>query len=287
MRSLFFLVCFFVFMPNAFSSKVALIIGNSDYRHESKLPNPVRDAKVVAELFKAAGFQHVIVEENVTKVGLSKSLYEFRKRSRGALISVVYYSGHGMEIDGENYLIPVDAELLKDDDVDYQAVSMDDALKATRGAKQLRLLILDACRNNPFSAKMERTAGLTKSVSKGLAPVEVSGNILVAYAAKGGTVAYDGKGNNSPYVRAIAQYLTKPGLDLRRAFGYVRDAVRKETSYKQTPWIYGSLGGDHISLARSGNITGTVPKDDLKPKGNKESLCHTANPPISCLWRSN
>ena len=153
-----------------------------------------------------------------------------------------------MEVDGTNYLIPVDAKLERDTDVYDEAFSLDRVLLAIEPAKQLRLVILDACRDNPFAKSMKRTVA-SRSIGRGLAKVEpTSPNTLIAYSAKAGSTALDGDGKNSPFTIALAKHLTTPGLDVRRAFGFVRDDVLKSTGNRQEPFVYGSLGGDDVPL---------------------------------------
>ena len=168
--------------------------------------------------------------------------------ARDADIAVVYYAGHGIEVDGANYLIPVDAKLERDTDIYDEAFSLDRILIAIEPAKKLRLVILDACRDNPFSKKMKRTVA-SRAVGQGLAKVEpTSPNVLIAYSAKAGSTAADGDGKNSPFTMALAHHLTTPGLDVRRAFGFVRDEVLKTTGNRQEPFVYGSLGGEDVPL---------------------------------------
>ena len=163
-------------------------------------------------------------------------------------MAVVYYAGHGIEIDGTNYLIPTDATLERDTDVYDEAFSLDRVLLAIEPARQLRLVIVDACRNNPFAETMKRTV-TSRTVSRGLARIEpTTTNTLVAFAAKAGLTALDGNSKNSPYATALVKYIAKPGLDLRRAFGFVRDDVLQATGNRQEPYVYGSLGGADVAL---------------------------------------
>src|SRR5262249_18882262 len=163
-------------------------------------------------------------------------------------IAVVYYAGHGIEFDGVNYLIPVDAELASDVDVDDETISLDRVLRMLDPVKRLRLVILDACRENPFAKKMTRTVA-SRSVGRGLAKIEVTTtDTLVAFAAKAGMTAADGSGDHSPFTAALIDSLAIPGLDLRIAFGRVRDEVMKNTDNKQEPYVYGSIGGSTIAL---------------------------------------
>jgi hypothetical protein len=153
-----------------------------------------------------------------------------------------------MEVEGTNYLIPVDAKLERDTDVYDEGLSLDRVLVSLEPAKQLRLVILDACRDNPFAKSMKHTVA-SRSIGRGLAKIEpTSPNTLIAYSAKAGSTAQDGDGKNSPFTIALAKHLTTPGLDVRKAFGFVRDDVLKSTGNRQEPFVYGSLGGDDVPL---------------------------------------
>ena len=175
-------------------------------------------------------------------------LRDFADKAADADIAVIYYAGHGIEVDGTNYLIPVDAKLERDNDVYDEAFSLDRVLVSVESAKKLRLVILDACRDNPFAQTMKKTVA-TRAIGRGLAKVEpASPNTLIAYSAKAGSTAQDGDGKNSPFTTALSQHLTTPGLDVRRAFGFVRDDVLKSTGNRQEPYVYGSLGGDDVPL---------------------------------------
>jgi len=246
---LFLIVATWLGCHSALADKrVALVIGNSSYQKVAKLPNPANDAAAVAAMFKAAGFETVESKLNLPANDLRKSLREFGASSRDADVAVIYYAGHGIELDGTNYLIPVDATLETDADVLDETVPLDRVLFAVEPARQLRLVILDACRDNPFAKTMKRTIA-SRAVGRGLAKVEpTSPNTMIAFAAKAGSTASDGDSKNSPFAAALVEHLPKPGLDLRRAFGFVRDDVLKNTGNKQEPYVYGSLGGSDVPL---------------------------------------
>ena len=228
--------------------RMALVIGNSAYQNVAKLANPANDAARVAAMFQAAGFDVVESKLDLNIGTMRRTLREFGSKTRDADIAVIYYAGHGIELDGTNYLIPVDATLETDADVLDETLPLDRVLFAVEPAKQLRLVILDACRDNPFSKTMKRTMA-SRGIGRGLAKVEpTSPNTMIAFAAKAGSTASDGDSGNSPFAAALVEHLPKPGLDLRRAFGYVRDDVLKATKNKQEPYVYGSLGGDDVPL---------------------------------------
>jgi hypothetical protein len=238
--------------------RVALVIGNSSYKNATSLPNTINDSNALATTFKSVGFEVVISRTDLGVVDFKRSVREFLITAENADIAVVYYAGHGIEIGGTNYLVPVDARLSRDYDVDDEAVSLDRIVWALQSVRRLRLILLDACRDNPFAAKL-RSAGMRAPSRGGLAKIEeVSADTLVAYAAKAGSVSYDGDGVNSPYATALIRHLGEPGLDIRIALGRVRDDVVAMTGGRQEPFIYGSLGGSTIALVAPGAVAKKV-----------------------------
>jgi uncharacterized caspase-like protein len=234
--------------PAHAEKRVALVLGNSAYQNAPPLPNPVNDGAMIASTLKNAGFDVVESRSDVSALEMRRALRDFTDSARDADIAVIYYAGHGLEVDGTNYLVPVDAKLERDTDVYDEALSLDRVLVAAEPAKQLRLVILDACRDNPFAKNMKKTVAL-RGIGRGLAKIEpASPNTLIAYSAKAGSTAMDGDTKNSPFAVALAKHLTTPGLDVRRAFGFVRDDVLKTTGNRQEPFVYGSLGGDDVPL---------------------------------------
>jgi uncharacterized caspase-like protein len=170
----------------------------------------------------------------------------------------VFYAGHGMEVNGANYLIPVDATLKTDLAVEDETVPLERVSQILEQAKRLRLVILDACRDNPFIGSMRRITA-TRSIARGLAKVDVlTIDTLIAFAAKAGSTAEDGAGANSPFTSALVKHLATPGLDVRLAFGRVRDEVLHSTKGRQEPIYYGSLGGAEIALVPSVAVTAPV-----------------------------
>ena len=234
--------------PAYADKRIALVVGDSDYQNAAKLPNPANDARAIAEMFRNAGFDVVSLQQNVGNLDFKRAVRRFEEAALDADIAVVFYAGHGIEIGGTNYLVPTDARLASDFDAPDEAIALDRIIDAAASAKQLRLIILDACRDNPFVANMKRRVA-SRSVSAGLAKVEpTTADTLVAYAAKAGSTASDGTGEHSPYTTALLHNLMTPGLDIRLAFGRVRDEVMSQTGQTQEPYVYGSLGGKAISL---------------------------------------
>jgi hypothetical protein len=228
--------------------RVALIIGNSNYQNVTALTNPANDAAAVTEMFKQASFDPVESRRDLKSQEMRRALRDFGDKARGADIAVIYFAGHGLEVDGINYAVPVDATLERDVDVDDEAIALNRFLLAAEPATQLRLVILDACRDNPFAKKMKRTLA-SRSIGRGLAGVEANRpNTFIAFAAKEGSTAADGDGQNSPFSTALLKHLTRPGLDIRKAFGYVRDDVMSATGNQQEPYTTNSLGGNDVAL---------------------------------------
>ena len=226
--------------------RVALVVGNSTYAHIGRLPNPENDAADMAAALRRLGFE-VTTEYDADRVELTEALRAFTRQSAGADISLVFYAGHGIEMDRVNYLVPVDARLERDVDVRFETVTLDDLLVSTVGAR-LRLVILDACRNNPLARSMQRTVA-SRSVSGGsfgnLDESLLGDETLVAYAAAAGTTAADGRGRNSPYTSALLSHLEEP-LEILTLFRRVRAQVLVSTNGQQRPHEYQSLVGEHF-----------------------------------------
>lgn len=225
--------------------RVALVIGNSSYAHVPQLPNPTNDAADIAGSLRRIGFD-VVEEHDLDYRHMRLAVRDFAKRAETADVAVVYYAGHGIEIENTNYLIPVKAELKRAADVEFEALRLDTLVSALEAPKGLKIVLIDACRDNPFKVAMQQT-GARRSIGRGLARVEPSG-VLVGYAAKGGTYALDGEARNSPFAEALLQHLETPGLELGKLFRKVRDTVFGATGGLQEPFVYGSLPGRDIFL---------------------------------------
>src|ERR1700693_1315624 len=185
-------------MPGQAQMRVALVIGNGAYKNVAALPNPATDARDIAASLGRLGFEVMPPLIDGSFDQMHRALLDFGRRARGAEMAVVYFAGHGMEVGGENWLIPTDAELRSDPDAENEAVSLRSMILQVSGATKLGMVILDACRNNPFATKMQRTSRV-RAVDRGFVRVEPpSDNVLVAYAARDGTTASDGAARNSP-----------------------------------------------------------------------------------------
>lgn len=270
-----------VFQPGSAEAKrVALLIANGNYESTTPLKNPGNDVDLMKLSFENAGFDSVETVRDLDRGAMIKALRNFEDMAIGAEVAIVYYSGHGMEMNGQNFLLPVDARLQTDRDVEDEAIPLDRLQRTLDGATKLKLVILDACRNNPFEQSMTRSIS-TRAVTRGLARVEPeTADLLVAFASKAGTVALDGSGDNSPFATALAKYLTEPGVDVRIALGKVRDEVVEATNREQEPFVYGSLGGAQIFLNIKEvniNVTTDGGKQQVSPNSQSEAAADWQN----------
>ena len=233
---------------SADGKRVALVVGNSAYRNVPELPNPANDAGAVAAALNRLGFSVTLIA-NASCEEMRRGLIALGREAAGADMAVMYFAGHGMEISGENWLIPIDAELKKDIDAENEAISLRSVMLHVSNTTSLGLVVLDACRNNPFAAKMHRALALRAATAGGLGRIEPVGNVLVAYAARDGTTALDGDGRNSPFTTALLHNIETPGIEVTFMFRNVRDDVMEATRNEQQPFVYGSLSRRAIYLA--------------------------------------
>ncbi|WP_270938477.1 caspase family protein, partial [Falsiroseomonas oryzae] len=250
MRRTLFLVVFMALFGAAASAfaqpgaRVALVVGNGAYQAVPRLANPTRDAEDVAQALRGLGFRVQLLRD-ATRASLEAALQQFSRDATGAEVAAFFFAGHGIEVQGENLLIPVDARLTTLTDTDFQTVKVASVLRAMQGA-QARLLFLDACRDNPFAVTLRSVAG-TRSVSRGLGRIETADlGTLVAFATAPGTVAADGTGRNSPFSAALVRHLGEPGLDVRQVMTRVRRSVVQATGGQQVPWDNSSLVADVV-----------------------------------------
>jgi hypothetical protein len=232
-------------VAHADSTRQALVIGIGAYRHVAALTNPPRDAKAIAASLRERGFDVAeAIDADYTQ--LKNALRDFGERAAKADAAVVYYAGHGMQVDHENYLVPADAQFERERDLLYEALKLGLVLSEVGRAKKVGLVILDACRNNPFYDKAGTAfAARGTSTPRGLAKVDnVPPNTAVAMATRGDAIAEDGGGSHSPYTAAILAHLEVPGLELGLFFRSVRDTVLKATNNRQEPYLASSLGAE-------------------------------------------
>jgi Caspase domain/Putative peptidoglycan binding domain len=224
--------------------RVAFVVGNGAYKNVAQLPNPPIDAKAMAATLRNVGFE-VIEGTNLTRDTMTAKLLDFGKKAQGADIAVFYYAGHGIAISGTNYLLPIDADIKSEMDVKLgAAINIDLTLDQTMGDAKVKLVFLDACRDNPFAAKIKANATRSVSVGQGLAEMKSGEGTLIAFATGPGQTALDGQeGTNSPFTRALIAHITEPGIEIQQAMTEVRAQVSDETSKGQLPWGHTNLTG--------------------------------------------
>src|SRR5215472_2796428 len=231
--------------PASAERRVAFVVGNGAYRHTTTLPNPPLDAKAMAALLRNVGFD-VVEGVDLDRSGMTARLSEFAVKTQGADVALLFYAGHGIAMNGKNYLIPVDADLNSEFDVKFgAAIDVDVTLDQTMADAKVKLVFLDACRDNPFADKI-RSASRTRSVTvlSGLAEMRSGEGTLIAFATGPGQRALDGKmGENSPFTRALIKNLAEPGVEIRHALTKVRAEVSEETNKQQLPWENTNLTG--------------------------------------------
>jgi len=232
------------------NKRVALVIGNAAYK-DSPLSNPVNDARDMAQLLGELGFE-VIYKQNASQAEMKIAIREFGNNIVRGDVALFYYAGHGAQVSGENYLIPVGAVITKEEEIEYESVNAGLVLaQMASAANKLNIVILDACRNNPFSRSF-------RSQTRGLAQISASAGTIIAYATEPGSVAADGKGKNGLYTEELLKAMRIPGLKIEDVFKQVRVGVRNRSQGKQTPWESSSLEGDFYFIQPGDNKTKVV-----------------------------
>ena len=225
--------------------RVAFVVGNGAYKNVAQLPNPPIDAKAMAAVLRNVGFD-VVEGTNLTRDAMTERLLEFGKKAQGADVAVFFYAGHGIAISGTNYLLPIDADIKSEMDVKLgAAINIDLTLDQTMSDAKVKLVFLDACRDNPFAAKIKsNSATRSVSVQTGLAEMKSGEGTLIAFATGPGQTALDGQeGTNSPFTRALMAHITEPGVEIQQAMTEVRAQVNEETNKGQLPWGHTNLIG--------------------------------------------
>jgi peptidoglycan hydrolase-like protein with peptidoglycan-binding domain len=225
--------------------RVAFVVGNGAYKNVAQLPNPPVDAKAMAAVLRNVGFD-VVEGTNLTRDKMTEKLLDFGKKAQGADVAVFFYAGHGIAISGTNYLLPIDADIKSEMDVKLgAAINIDLTLDQTMSDAKVKLVFLDACRDNPFAAKIKsNSATRSVSVQTGLAEMKSGEGTLIAFATGPGQTALDGQeGTNSPFTRALIAHITTPGVEIQQAMTEVRAQVNEETNKGQLPWGHTNLIG--------------------------------------------
>lgn len=229
--------------------RVALVIGNGAYAHTSPLANPTNDARDMAVALNDLGFE-VTRALDTDRRALQDTVRRFLRDARGAEVGLVFYAGHGLQVGGENFLVPVDARLEVEADIPFDTVNLIDIVRPLERTVKTTLVFLDACRDNPMARSMRTNAGTrSTAVGRGLARVETGVGTLYAFAAAPGEIALDGRGRNSPFTAALVEHIATPGLEIRQVLSRVRNDVLRATNDRQKPWDHSSLRDDVYLLA--------------------------------------
>lgn len=269
--------------------RMALVIGMASYESITKLDNTINDATLIADSLKQIGFDVTLLTDSPL-AELEAALKDFSFRSETADLALIYFAGHGIEVQGENFLVPVDAKVTSNRDVQAQSVSLKEFLSTVDRARKMRIVILDACRNNPFGDAIELTQaveggaddGSTRGAAGGMAAPSPDRGTLVAFAARDGAVALDGDGANSPFALALADRMRQPGLEISLMFRQVRDLVLDKTQNFQEPHTYGSLPGEPFFLAGLDGEGSQIDAPDVQtawsqlPPGQEEDFIRLA-----------
>jgi uncharacterized caspase-like protein len=263
--------------------RVAFVVGNGAYKNVAPLPNPPVDAKAMAGALRNVGFE-VVEGTNLTRDKMTERLLDFGKKAQGADVAVFFYAGHGIAISGTNYLLPVDADIKSEMDVKLgAAINIDLTLDQTMGDAKVKLVFLDACRDNPFAAKIKSTATRSVNVQTGLAEMKSGEGTLIAFATGPGQTALDGtEGGNSPFTRALLANITQPGVEIQQAMTKVRAQVNEETNKGQLPWGHTNLIG---TVYLNGAPAPSAPGAAAAPAQQQVALAPNAEVEVE-FWRS-
>ena len=245
LRFPFFVICLLttVAFPAHAEKRVALVVGNSEYRNAPELINPKNDAQDIAAALERLGFE-VILGLNLDQAGMNTHARKFATALGGAELGLFFYAGHGLQVGGSNYLVPVDAALGSESDLDFGTMRLELVLRQMEREVPTSIVFLDACRDNPLARSLARSMGTrSASIGRGLAQVEAGVGTLIAFATQPGNVALDGDGRNSPFTGALLRYIESPGLDLGGVMIEVRNTVLAHTGGTQVPWEHSSLTG--------------------------------------------
>lgn len=243
--------------PALAEKRVALVIGNSAYKHAPALANPKNDAEGMAASLKRLGFE-VLAGTDLDKPAMEKLLQAFAERLETADVALVFYAGHGLQVHGRNYLVPIDGKLDRESDLAFQAVPLDLVQQLMEQGQRTNIVILDACRDNPLARNLARTMGTrSTSIGRGLGETKAGVGTLIVYATQPGNVALDGEGKNSPFTLSLLKHIEAPGLEIRQVLTRVRNEVIVATRDRQVPWDSSSLRGDFYFAAAP--APGTVP----------------------------
>jgi uncharacterized caspase-like protein len=251
----------------AYQKRLALVIGNGQYVNGGALPNPVNDARAMATSLQSLGFE-VLKHENVTQAQMKQAINAFGLKLKGYEVGLFYYAGHGIQNKGMNYMIPVEADLQAEEQVEYDCVAADRVLAYMEAAQtKMNMIIMDACRNNPFERSWHRSAN-----GNGLAMMNAPSGTLIAYATSPGKVASDGESSNGLYTSALLKHMKDPGLNIEQVFKRVRTEVTEKSSGAQVPWETTSLTGDDFYLtSKKQNVVANTETKSNETQGQSDN----------------
>lgn len=256
--------------------RIALVIGNGAYAHASPLANPSNDAKAICEKLEALGFT-VFRGFDLGYQQLGKQVVEFEQAIKGADVTLLFYAGHGLQVHGKNYLVPVDAKIDGVAELKFSTILFDDILEPMTRLSKAALVFLDACRDNPFARNVARSLG-QRSVSGGLAKIEAASGSFISFATAPDQVAYDGHGENSPFTSAFLRHVDTPGLSLSDVMIDVRNSVLEETNGKQEPWDQSSLRSRFYFVPEEPKpATPQIPAELAEAQAAWKDIEHSAN----------
>ena len=248
--------------------RLALVIGNGAYANAPRLANPANDAADVAQSLRSIGFE-VVDGRDLDKRAMEQKIVEFGHKLDGVGLALFFYAGHGLQVNGQNYLVPIDARLQRAGDLSFEAINVNQVLAQMEAEKRVNLVFLDACRDNPLARSLARALGGSRSASvgQGLASLQSAVGTMIAYATQPDNTASDGIGRNSPFTAALLKHIATPGLEVRSMMTRVRADVLAATRDKQLPWDHSSLIGEVVLAPVSVADTATPPQATPSPTG--------------------
>ncbi len=267
--------------------RVALIIGNSGYQYASPLRNPQNDAADIARALRQIGFE-VVEGRDLDKRAMEGKIREFGRRLEGAGIALFYYAGHGLQVSGKNYLVPIDAKLDRPADLNFETFDVNVVLAQMEAEKRVNLVFLDACRDNPLARSLARRLGTrSAAIGRGLASIQSAIGTMIAYATQPDNVALDGEGRNSPFTTAFLKHVATPGLEISAFMKRVRADVVRTTREKQVPWDHSSLLGEvYLVPAKSGALVAAAPAPTPAVTSPQKDGAGSSNQAEIVYWNS-
>lgn len=260
--------------------RVALVVGNSNYKYTTALPNPKNDASALSAVLERLGFE-VVGGNDLDRSEFEKAVVTFSRKLRSADVGLFFYAGHGLQVGGQNYLVPTDAKLSDESDLEFAMLKLNDVMAQMERSTKTNLLFIDACRDNPLARNLARAMGRTRSgnISRGLAVVRTGIGSMITFATEPGNVALDGAGENSPFTTALLKHIETPGLDIANMLRRVRRDVILSTKNAQVPWNHSSLTSGFVFKLNDGK---TIEATDVvkKRRKDKTSEVDEVNAPV-------